>query len=68
MAGEIIFIIRNTFITIVCLFFNLAWTFAFTNTIRVSNGLDPEQDRHSVGPDLGPNYLQRPSADDKSRC
>ena len=23
------------------------------NTVRVSNGLDPDQDRHSVGPDLG---------------
>ena len=28
--------------------------FFFRNTIRVSNGLDPYQDRHSVGPDLGP--------------
>ena len=28
------------------------------NTFRlVSNGLDPDQDRHSVGPDLGPNCL-----------
>ena len=35
------------------------------NTIRVSNGLDPDQDQHSVGPDLGPNCLQRLSADDK---
>ena len=33
---------------------------------RVSNGLDTDQDRLSVGPDLGPNYLQRLSADDKS--
>ena len=33
---------------------------------RVSNGLDPDQDRHCVGPDLGPNSLQRLSADDKS--
>ena len=24
----------------------------FRNTIRVSNSLDPDQDRHSVGPDL----------------
>ena len=39
---------------------------SFRNTIRVSNGLDPDQDRHSVGPDLGPNCLQRKSADDKS--
>ena len=32
-----------------------------------SNGLDPDQDRRFVGPDLGPNCLQRLSADDKSR-
>ena len=37
----------------------------FRNTIRVSNSLDPDQDQHSVGPDLGPNCLQRLSADDK---
>ena len=34
--------------------------------LSVSNGLDPDQDRSSVGPDLGPNCLQRFSADDKS--
>ena len=39
---------------------------SFRNTIRVSNSLDPDQDRHSVGPDLGPNCLLRLSADDKS--
>ena len=33
----------------------------------MSNGLDPDQDAHSVGPDLGPNSLQRLSPDDKSR-
>ena len=33
------------------------------NTIRVSNSLDPDQARHSVGPDLGPNCLKRLSAD-----
>ena len=32
----------------------------------MSNCLDPDQDRHSVGPDLGPNFLQRISADDLS--
>ena len=36
------------------------------NTIIVSNSLDPDQDRRSVGPDLGPNHLQRLSVDDKS--
>ena len=34
------------------------------NTIRVSNGLDPDQDRRSAGPDLGLNRLQGLSADD----
>ena len=28
------------------------------NTIRVSNGLYPDQNRRSVGTELGPNYLQ----------
>ena len=35
--------------------------------MSVSNSLDPDQDRRSVGPDLGPNCLQRLSADDTSR-
>ena len=35
------------------------------NTIRVSNSLDPDQAQHFVAPDLGPNYLQRLSADKK---
>ena len=38
----------------------------FYNTIRVSNSLDPDQARHFVGPDLGPNCLQRLSADNKN--
>ena len=32
----------------------------------VSNNLDPDQTRRSIGPDLGPNCFQRLSADDKS--
>ena len=40
---------------------------SFKNTIRVSNSLDPDQARHFVGPDLGPNSLQRLTADDTSR-
>ena len=32
----------------------------------MSNGLDPDQDAHSVSPDLDPNCLQRFSADNKS--
>ena len=31
-------------------------------------GLDPDQDQHSVGLDLGPKGLQRLSADDKNHC
>ena len=31
----------------------------------MSNSLNPDQDRCFVGPDLGPNCLQRLSADDK---
>ena len=33
----------------------------------VSSSLDSDQARHSVGPDLGPNCLQKLSADDTSR-
>ena len=40
---------------------------SFRNTIRVTNSLDPDQARHFVGPDLGPNCLQRLSADDSTR-
>ena len=39
------------------------WMLNFFNTIRVSNSLDPDQARLFVGPDLGPNCLQRSSAD-----
>ena len=41
--------------------------FFFRNTIRMSNSLDPDQARNFVGTDLGPNCLQRLSADDTSR-
>ena len=33
----------------------------------VPNSLDPDQARQNVGPDLGPNCLQRLSADNTSR-
>ena len=32
---------------------------SFRNTSRVSNSLDPDQERLSVGPDLDPNCLKR---------
>ena len=38
----------------------------FQESIRVSNSLDPDQARCFVGPDLGPNCLQRLSAEDTS--
>ena len=53
---------------VVCLHF-LKLSFSknsFRNTIRVLNSLDPDQDRHFVGPDLDQNCLQSLSADDKS--
>ena len=49
-------------------FINSKLTFSrnsYRKTIRVSNGLDPDQDQHYVGPDLGPNCLQRLSEDNK---
>ena len=39
---------------------------SFRNTIKVSNSLDPDQARHFVGPDLGPNCLRKLLADDTS--
>ena len=40
---------------------------SFRNAIRVSNSLDLDQAQHFVGPDQGPNCLQRLSADETSR-
>ena len=53
-----------------CLLFFLNQRFRkkyFRNTFRVSNSLEPDQARPLVGPDLGPNCLQRLSVDDTSR-
>ena len=43
--------------------FNISKTKSFRNSIRVSNGLDPDKDRGSVGPDLVQYYLQMLSTD-----
>ena len=40
---------------------------SFRNTVRVLNSLDPGQARQNVGPGLGPNCLQKFSADKTSR-
>ena len=61
---NIAFIIPSHFINVP--YFTL-WMLDFFNTILVSNSLDPDQAQHFVGPDLGPNCLQRLSADNKSR-
>ena len=47
-------------------FFNISFSIKkIRNAFRVSNSLDPDQDRHFVSPDLGPDFLQRLSADNK---
>ena len=54
---------------VACCFFSKStfWKNSFMSTIRVSNSLDLDQARHFVGPDLGPNCLQKLSADDIRR-
>ena len=42
---------------------NILYTITWCITMTI--GLDPNQDKHSVGPDLGLNCLQKLSADDK---
>ena len=50
-------------------FSNLTFSkYIFRNTIRVSNGIDPDQAQLSVGTDLGPNCLPRLSTNNKYRC
>ena len=59
----------SRFFFVVCWFFQnqLFLKNSFRNTFRVSNSLDPDQAWRFVGPDLGPNCLQRLSADKTSR-
>ena len=60
-------VIFNYFVVYCLLFPKLTFSKnSFKNNIRVSNNLDPDQDRHFVGPDLGPNCLPRLSAKNKS--
>ena len=57
----------HDFVAVCCLYSKLIFSMnIFGNTIRVSSALVPDQDQHYVGPDLGPNCLQRLSADNKS--
>ena len=62
--SNIAFIIPPHFIIVP--YFTL-WMLDFFNAIQVSNSLDPDHAQHFDWPDLGPNCLQRLSADNKSR-
>ena len=48
-------VISHALVVIYRHFSKLSFNFFFRNTVGVSKGLDPDQVRHSVGPDLGPN-------------
>ena len=41
---------------------------SFRNPIRMCNGLDLDQDQHSVGSDMGFKLFAKLSADNKSHC
>ena len=41
---------------------------SFKNTVRASNILNQDHLQHFVCPDLGPNYLQMLSVNDKNCC
>ena len=77
MIGETLFLFLTFNILGISCFCCLLLTFfkinffskiSLRDTIRVSNGLDPDHDQHSVSTDLGPNCLQRLSTDDKGCC
>ena len=46
-------------------FQNYLYQKILSGTLSVSIGLDPDQGRHSVSPDLGPNCLQKLLGEDK---
>ena len=58
-------LLSSALLTFICKI-NLSNQF-FQEHYQSANCLDPDLDRHSVGPDLGPNCLQRLSADDKTQ-
>ena len=65
-------VILNTFLSSADFFQNQLFRkflsgIPFRNTIRASNSLDPDQARHFVWSDLGPNCVQRLLADNTSR-
>ena len=57
-------VIMQAFFVVSCFIFKIDFSeYCFRNTTSVSNSLDPDQGRRFVGPDLGPNCLQKLSAD-----
>ena len=63
-SGKKCWVIFHAFLVLCWLFSNLTFSKNyFMNIIRVSSGLDPDQDQRSVGPGLGLNCLHRLSAD-----
>ena len=58
--------IFHAFVVILRLFSNELFQKIPPGTLSVSNSLDPYQDQHSVGPDLGPYCLKMISAYDTS--
>ena len=62
-------ILMPFYVVVCCLFSKLTFSKnSYSGTYRVSNSLDPDQDRENVDSDLGPNCLKRLSAYDKSPC
>ena len=61
-----LYTIKSNLVLVILKFVFRFFSQNFSNTIIVSNCLEPDQDRQNVGPDLGPNCLQRLSADNKS--
>ena len=57
----------SSFLSPADIFQNIFSNRYFKNTFRVSNSLDPDQARHFVGPDLGPNGFAKLTADDTSK-
>ena len=49
-------------------FFKINFFEKFFQEYHLSDRLDPDQARHIVRPDLGPNCLQRLSAEDTVTC
>ena len=60
-------VIFHAFLVICHLFSKLTFSKKNKKTFRVANGLDTDQDQLFVRPDLGPNCLQRLSAEDKRK-